>query len=111
MSVRRLDPHQPASFAFTPDNAAWAQATIAKYPPGKQASAVIPLLWRGQGEHGGGVPGAAMRPGAGTLGMGSLRGCEIAPLFNTVQLSPPGEEAPDLVGGPTTLKDYAKAAK
>jgi NADH-quinone oxidoreductase subunit E len=56
MSVRRLDPHQPASFAFTPDNAAWAQATIAKYPPGKQASAVIPLLWRAQEQHGGWLP-------------------------------------------------------
>ena len=46
MAVRRLDPNQPASFAFTPENAAWAKATIAKYPPGKQASAVIPVLWR-----------------------------------------------------------------
>jgi NADH-quinone oxidoreductase subunit E len=39
MSVRRLDPHQPATFAFTPENDAWARATIAKYPAGKQASA------------------------------------------------------------------------
>ena len=44
MSVRRIDPHQPAAFAFTPENESWAQATIAKYPPGKQASAVIPIL-------------------------------------------------------------------
>ena len=48
MSVRRLDPNQPASFAFTPENKAWAEATIANYPPGKQASAVILLLWRAQ---------------------------------------------------------------
>ena len=48
MSVRRLSPNQPKSFAFTPANAAWALATIAKYPPGKQASAVIPLLMRAQ---------------------------------------------------------------
>ena len=45
MAVRRLHPDQPASFAFTPENAAWATETIAKYPEGKQASAVIPLLW------------------------------------------------------------------
>ena len=48
MAVRRLDPEQPPSFAFTPENDAWARATIAKYPEGKQASAVIPLLWRAQ---------------------------------------------------------------
>ena len=44
MSVRRLAKEQPASFAFSAENLAWAQATIAKYPAGKQASAVIPLL-------------------------------------------------------------------
>ena len=63
MSVRRLDPNQPASFAFTPENAAWAKATIAKYPPGKQASAVIPLLWRAQEQHDNWLPEPAMRAG------------------------------------------------
>ena len=50
MSLRRLaSPEmQPASFAFNDANTEWAQATIAKYPQGRQASAVISLLWRGQ---------------------------------------------------------------
>ena len=48
MTVRRLAEIQPASFAFTPENEAWAQKEIAKYPPGRQASAVLPLLWRAQ---------------------------------------------------------------
>ena len=48
MSVRRLHPDQPHSFVFTPENLAWAKSTIAKYPEGKQASAVIPVLWRAQ---------------------------------------------------------------
>ena len=53
MSVRRLAPDalQPASFAFTPENLAWAQTIISKYPAGRQASAVIPLLWRAQEQH------------------------------------------------------------
>ena len=46
MSVRRLAEVQPASFAFTADNLAWAEERIAKYPQGRQASAVISLLWR-----------------------------------------------------------------
>ncbi|NBX40815.1 MAG: NADH-quinone oxidoreductase subunit NuoE, partial [Gammaproteobacteria bacterium] len=40
MSTRRLAPDQPSTFAFTPENTAWAQKQITKYPPGKQASAV-----------------------------------------------------------------------
>jgi len=54
MSLRRLAPPeiQPASFAFSAENAQWAAATIAKYPPGRQASAVISLLWKGQEQEG-----------------------------------------------------------
>ena len=53
MSVRRLAEKQPPSFAFTPENLSWAKAQIAKYPEGRQASAVIPILWRVQEQHGG----------------------------------------------------------
>ena len=54
MSLRRLAPPevQPASFAFNAANAEWCAAQIAKYPPGRQASAVIPLLWKGQAQEG-----------------------------------------------------------
>ena len=50
MSVRRLAPKevQPASFAFTEENLAFAKQQIAKYPAGRQASAVIAILWRAQ---------------------------------------------------------------
>ena len=47
MSVRRLAEIQPESFEFTPENLAWLEAQIAKYPPGRQASAVIPALVAG----------------------------------------------------------------
>ena len=48
MSVRRLAADQPEGFAFTPENLKWAKAEIAKYPEGRQASAVLSLLWRAQ---------------------------------------------------------------
>ena len=35
---------EPAEFAFTPEHRALADRIIAKYPPGRQASAVLPLL-------------------------------------------------------------------
>jgi NADH-quinone oxidoreductase subunit E len=46
--LRRLAHEQPATFAFTLENLAWAKGQITKYPEGRQASAIIPLLWRTQ---------------------------------------------------------------
>ena len=63
MAVRRLAPReqQPKEFSFTAENAAWAKKQIAKYPEGRQQSAVIPLLWRAQEQHYGWLPEAAIR--------------------------------------------------
>ncbi|MBL8792162.1 MAG: NADH-quinone oxidoreductase subunit NuoE [Rhizobiales bacterium] len=92
MSVRRLDPVQPDSFAFTPDNLAWAKQTIAKYPAGKQASAVIPLLWRAQ-EQEGWTTRAAIEYVAEMLGMAYIRVLEVATFYTMFQLSPVGKRA------------------
>ena len=51
MAVRRLAAEQPNDFSFTPDNVAWAEKQIEKFPEGRQASAVIPLLWRAQEQY------------------------------------------------------------
>ena len=50
MTVRRLadDRFQPAGFAFSAENQAWAEKVIGRYPVGRQQSAVIPILWRAQ---------------------------------------------------------------
>jgi NADH-quinone oxidoreductase subunit E len=101
MSVRRLDPNQPASFAFSPQNEAWAKATLAKYPPGKQASAVIPLLWRAQEQHAGWLPEPAMRVVADMLGMAYIRVYEVATFYTMFQLSPVGKKAHVQVCGTT----------
>ena len=54
MSVRRLanEAIQPSSFSFNKENLQWAEKTIAKYPEGRQRSAVIPLLMRPQEQEG-----------------------------------------------------------
>ncbi len=75
--LRRLHPEQPDSFAFTAANHAWAQAQIAKYPEGRQASAVIPLLWRAQ-EQEGWLSRPAMEHVAGMLDMAYIRVLEVA---------------------------------
>ncbi len=101
MAVRRLDPNQPASFAFTPENLAWAEATIAKYPAGKQASAVIPLLWRAQEQEGGWLPEPAIRYISDMLGMAYIRVYEVATFYTMFQLSPVGRKAHVQVCGTT----------
>ncbi len=90
MTVRRLAEKQPPSFAFTPENLAWAKARIAKYPPGRQQSAVIPILWRAQEQCGGWLPQKAMEATAELLGMAKIRVLEVATFYTMFNLSPVG---------------------
>jgi NADH-quinone oxidoreductase subunit E len=90
MSVRRLAEKQPPSFAFTPENLEWAKARIAKYPPGRQWSAVIPLLWRAQEQSGGWLPQKAIEAVAEMLGMAKIRVLEVATFYTMFNLSPVG---------------------
>jgi len=101
MAVRRLHPDQPASFAFTPENMAWVTATIAKYPPGKQASAVIPVLWRAQEQNDGWLCEPAIGLVADLLGMAKIRVLEVATFYTMFQLSPVGKKAHVQVCGTT----------
>jgi len=102
MSVRRLAAEgvQPASFAFTPDNQAWAEKTIARYPAGRQQSAVIPILWRAQ-EQEGWVTRAAIEAVATMLGMAYIRVLEVATFYTQFLLKPPGSNAHIMVCGTT----------
>jgi NADH-quinone oxidoreductase subunit E len=101
MAVRRFHSDQPANFVFTAENLAWAEATIANYPPGKQASAVIPLLWRAQEQHGGWVPEPAVRVVARMLDMAEIRVYEVATFYTLFQLAPVGSKAHVQVCGTT----------
>lgn len=99
--LRRLHPDQPATFAFSPANLAWAQAQIAKYPAGRQASAVIPLLWRAQ-EQEGWLTRAAIEHVAEMLGMARIRALEVATFYFMFQLAPVGSVAHVQVCGTTS---------
>jgi NADH-quinone oxidoreductase subunit E len=91
MSVRRLAEKQPPSFTFTPANLAWAKARIEKYPPGRQQSAVIPILWRAQEQCGGWLPQKAIEAVAEMLGMARIRVLEVATFYTMFNLSPVGK--------------------
>ena len=100
MSVRRLAPPemQPKDFSFSKDNLAWAKQQIAKYPEGRQQSAIIPLLWRAQEQVGGWLPEAAIRYVADFLGMAHIRGLEVATFYTMFNLQPVGKFHVQLCG-------------
>jgi NADH-quinone oxidoreductase E subunit len=81
---------QPESFEFTPENLDRAKANIAKYPPGRQASAVLPLLWIAQEQSGGWLPRVAMDSVADILGMAPIRVYEVATFYTMFNLRPVG---------------------
>jgi NADH:ubiquinone oxidoreductase 24 kD subunit len=78
------------SFAFTSENQALAQKFIAKYPPGRQASAVLPLLELAQTQAGGWLPRAAMDHVAAVLDMAPIRVYEVASFYSMLNLQPVG---------------------
>ncbi len=101
MGVRRLAPNQPDSFAFSKENLTWAQELVGRYPPGKQQSAVIPLLWRAQEQIGGWITEPAIRVVAEMLDMAPIRVLEIATFYTMFQLAPVGKKAHVQVCGTT----------
>ncbi|MHC0054039.1 NADH-quinone oxidoreductase subunit E [Actibacterium sp. D379-3] len=99
--LRRLHHEQPDSFAFTQANLAWAEAQVTKYPAGRQASAIIPLLWRAQ-EQEGWLSRPAIEYVADMLGMARIRALEVATFYFMFQLAPVGSVANIQICGTTS---------
>ena len=99
--LRRLHLEQPDSFEFTPENQKWAEAQISKYPTGREASAIIALLWRAQ-EQEGWLTRPAMEHVAGMLGLAYIRALEVATFYFMFQLQPVGSVAHVQVCGTTS---------
>ena len=115
MSVRRLDPEQPATFEFTPENLTWAKEQVGKYPEGRHWAAVIPLLWRAQEQHGGWLPEPAIRAVSELLDMPYIRVYEVATFYTMFNLAPVGKyfvqicgTTPCMLRGSEELKDILR---
>jgi NADH-quinone oxidoreductase subunit E len=100
LSARRLAKVQPASFAFSPEALEKAHWWIAKFPAGRQQSAVIPLLWLVEKQEGW-VPEPALRVVAQMLDMPVIRVLEIATFYTMFHLEPVGAVAHVQVCGTT----------
>ena len=90
--LRRLHEEQPRSFSFTRENKVWAETQIKKYPVGREASAIIPLLWRAQ-EQEGWLTRPAIEYVADLLGMAYMRALEVATFYFMFHLKPVGNIA------------------
>lgn len=86
-----VDFEQPKSFAFTPTNSKIAQDIIAKYPVGKQQSAVMPLLDLAQRQHDNWIPYAAMEVIGNMLDMPAIRVYEVATFYTMYNKQPVGQ--------------------
>lgn len=99
--LRRLHQKQPDEFSFTSANLTWAQAQIKKYPKGREASAIIPLLWRAQ-EQEGWLSRPAIETVADMLGLSYIRAMEVATFYFMFHLQPVGSVAHIQVCGTTS---------
>jgi NADH-quinone oxidoreductase subunit E len=92
MTFRRLAPvdQQPASFAFSEESRKLVDQWIAKYPQGRQRSAVIAALWIGQ-EQEGWVTKPMIEEVARILNMAEMRVLEVATFYTMFNLAPVGD--------------------
>jgi NADH-quinone oxidoreductase subunit E len=93
MAVRKLAPEnmQPENFVLSAETEAFADKEIAKYPPGRQASAVIALLGKAQEQAGGWLPRKAIEAVATRLDMPVIRVMEVATFYTMFNLEPVGK--------------------
>lgn len=114
MSVRRLAAEQPASFAFSPASMEDVRWWMAKYPPERKASAVIPIMWLAQKQEGW-VSEPAIRAIAELLSMPTIRVLEVATFYTMFHLHPVGKHhiqvcgtTPCMLRGAEELKAVCK---
>jgi NADH-quinone oxidoreductase subunit E len=90
MASRKPAKTQPASFQWSAENLAWCKAQMTKYPAGRQASCVIPFLWRGQKQEGW-ISIPMMEAIARQLDMPYIRVYEVATFYSMFNLAPVGQ--------------------
>jgi NADH-quinone oxidoreductase subunit E len=114
MSVRRLAAEQPDSFAFSKETMEQVRWWMAKYPPERKASAVIPIMWLAQKQDGW-VSEPAIQAIAKLLEMAPIRVLEVATFYTMFHLQPVGKHhlqvcgtTPCMLRGSEELKAVCK---
>ena len=115
MSLRRPAKNQPENFEFDPSSLVSAKTIVAKYPKGKQQSAVMALLYIAQKQNDNWIPLAAMKYIAKFLNMPYMQVYEVATFYSMYNLSPVGKylvqvctTTPCMIRGANELVDACK---
>ena len=82
---------QPDTFEFTAKNLEKAKGIIARYPEGREASAVMPLFDLAQRQNAGWLPTAAMNYISAMIGVTRMRAYEVASFYSMFNLAPIGK--------------------
>ena len=91
MTLRRISKEQPENFEFTKESLDEANKIIAKYPNGKQQSAVMALLYIAQKQHDNWIPLSAMKYIGKLLDMPYVKVYEVATFYTMYNPSPVGK--------------------
>jgi NADH-quinone oxidoreductase subunit E len=91
MSVKKLAKDQPNNFEFSSVSLEAAKIIIAKYPKGKQQSAVMALLYITQKQNNNWIPLVAMKYIAKFLEMPYIKVYEVATFYTMYNLAPVGK--------------------
>ena len=91
MTLRKISKEQPESFELNSENLAEAKKILAKYPNGKQQSAVMALLYIAQKQHDNWIPLSAMKYIGKFLDMPYVKVYEVATFYTMYNLSPVGK--------------------
>ena len=91
MCIRDRAKDQPENFEFSSSSLEEAKTIIAKYPEGKQQSAVMALLYIAQRQNDNWIPLAAMKYIAKFLDMPYIKVYEVATFYSMYNLSPVGK--------------------
>ena len=91
MSIKKVSTDQPEFFKFSEENSDKAKKIIGKYPKGKQASALMPLLYLVQKQNENWIPLSAMKYLAKMLAIPYIQVYEVATFYSMYNLSPVGK--------------------
>ena len=91
MSLRKPSKEQPENFEFNTFSLEAAKNIVAKYPEGKQQSAVMALLYIAQRQNNNWIPLAAMKYIAKFLEMPYIKVYEVATFYTMYNLAPVGK--------------------
>ena len=98
MGARRLAIRQPDNYSLSAAAKKEIATWVAKYPEGRQRSAVIPALWIAQKDAGGWLPELALRELGDMLDMAYIRVYEVATFYTMFNLAPVGVHFVQLCG-------------